>query len=664
MAERTAHKRKVILIGLDGLMPEEIDRYQDRVPEMKKLLRSGFFSPAIPSAVTDTPTNWTTIATGAWMGTHGIIGFNDHLPGMEIGRSTPTFNSRLCQAEYFWQAAERQGKRSILINYPTAFPLTLDNGVVIGGDGLSSPTWTVRGHDLISSFRRKDKRLVLQPAGGWENVPPSWKVLHEGVVDLAKQARFGWSAMGVIDEGTIADERGERRYVLVFREGRKTRLALARTRDAGKALAVLEKGQWSGWVRERFGGRECLRQYKALDLSADGKQVSIFGTMAGCLEGWGHPKGIEREVIENAGGYVEALELSPDSCFRRGWFEGHDLDAVTDIMEIQARFISDCAAHLGRTQDWDAMFIQYHAPDGINHDVLGWTEHPNPKKRRAAEALMLATHRILFRMVERIREACADENTVVCVVSDHGNMPLTRLINVTRIFEEEGWLKFRRDAESGDWSVDTKRTKACYAGAAPGVWLNVKGREKYGCVPPGTGYERLRAQIIHRLRQVVDPRNGQPVFDLVGRRETFEAYGVWGERVPDIFCFARPYYLYYDNTIGLGAGGRKIPDEEMRLYRESPEVFPLKNLAPFHGLGTLSAAHWHLPVPALSYASTRGMCILTGPGVARGKRVGHINLVDVAATLAHCLGIDPPAQCEGRVVRQAFIPADGLSRRD
>ena len=655
MAKKSDGKRKVILIGLDGLMPEQVDRYKDDIPELKGLLRQGFFSPAIPSAVTCTATNWPTIATGAWMGTHGCIGFNVHLPGMAIGETTPTFNSRLCQAEYFWQAAERQGKRSILINYPTAFPLTLKNGVVIGGDGLSSPTWTVRSSDLISSFRRKDKRLVLQSAKGWKNVPSGWKVIREGIVDLADQKRFSWSAMGVTDEATVADKKSERRHVLVFREGRKTKLALCRTRDAQKALAVLEAGQWSGWIEERFGGRRCMRQYKALDLSPDGKKISIFGTTAARLTGWGYPKGIEREIIANVGGYVEALELSPDSCFRRGWFEGREMDGIMDIMEVQARFISDCAAYLNDTQDWDAMFIQYHAPDGINHDVLGWLEHRSPRKRKIADDLMLATHRILFQMVDRIRKSCADENTVVCVVSDHGNMPVTRLINVMRIFEEEGWLKLRRDRKTGNWAVDTKRSKACYAGAAPGVWLNVKGREKYGCVAPGAEYEHLRQRIIDRLRQVRDPKTGEPVFDVVARREVFEPLGAWGERVPDIFCYARPYYLFWDAVLGMGPRTTDLPDRQVRFFREKPEVFPLNDIASVdRTVGTLSAVHWHLPVPALSYASTRAMCILTGAGIVRNRRIERINLVDVAPTLAHVLGIDPPAQCEGRAIREAL----------
>jgi len=134
--QRRSHPR-IILIGMDGLMPEQIERYRNDIPELARFLETGFFSPAYSSPYTCTATNWPTIATGAWVGTHGCTSFNVHLPGMELGETAPSFNSELCQAEYFWQAAERQGKRCILINYPCAFPRLLKNGVVIGGDGLS-----------------------------------------------------------------------------------------------------------------------------------------------------------------------------------------------------------------------------------------------------------------------------------------------------------------------------------------------------------------------------------------------------------------------------------------------------------------------------------------------------------------------------------------------
>jgi hypothetical protein len=66
-----------------------------------------------------------------------------------------------------WHAAECQGKRVILINYPDAFPKLPEKGVEIGGRGVTGNDWTVRGADFISSFRRVDqgKRMILGGPG-------------------------------------------------------------------------------------------------------------------------------------------------------------------------------------------------------------------------------------------------------------------------------------------------------------------------------------------------------------------------------------------------------------------------------------------------------------------------------------------------------------------
>ena len=57
---------------------------------------------------------------------------------------------------------------------------------------------------------------------------------------------------------------------------------------------------------------------------------------------------------------------------------------------------------------------------------------------------------------------------------------------------------------------------------------------------------------------------------------------------------------------------------------------------------------------AHTLSTSRGVFALAGPGIARGKRSERVNLVDVSATLPHLMGIQPPAQCEGRVVREAL----------
>ena len=56
--------------------------------------------------------------------------------------------------------------------------------------------------------------------------------------------------------------------------------------------------------------------------------------------------------------------------------------------------------------------------------------------------------------------------------------------------------------------------------------------------------------------------------------------------------------------------------------------------------------------PAMQAAFT-----VSGPGVARGVHLGTIHQVDIAPTLCALLGIDPPAQAQGHVLRPALALA-------
>ena len=629
-------KPRVVVIGLDGLMPEQVERYRSRVPEIDHFLQQGFFSPAIESPYTDTPTNWTTIATGAWVGTHGITSFDAHLPGMLLGDSTPTFNSRLVQAEYLWHAAERQGKRAILINYPIAFPKLLKNGVVIGGDGLSSRAWAVRHPDLITTVRHvsRAKPLILGPAGDWKNVPSSYKILREGVVGLAEQAHVEWSAAGLVNNGVVPAKE-ERRYVLIFQERGVTKILVSATRDAGKAIAVLAKGEWSGWVKENFAGRECLRQYKALDLNPEGTEITIYGTIAAALSGWGYPQGVEQRIIENAGAYVEALELSPDQAVSLDWF-GPDM--AKEIMNIQAEWFVKTVAYLNRTEDWDLMMMHFHEPDGINHQELGKLDPSmGPEVNARADAFLGDTVSLLFKMAARIAHGCDDGNTFVIVVSDHGNLPLTRIVNVQGIMMREGWTSYAAGEKAGSWSLDPGHSVAAFENS--GVWINLKGREMNGLVEPGAEYEKLRTKIINRLQKVTDPETGNPVFSIVAKREDLEELGIWGERTEDVFAFSKPYYMAWSGPKSMT---KNVPEELMNSYRDSRDVIPLATAidAGYYDR-SLSADHWGLPTGTVGYASNRASFILYGPGVVQGGRAARINLVDVAATASHLLGIRP-----------------------
>jgi hypothetical protein len=244
----------------------------------------------------------------------------------------------------------------------------------------------ISGGDPLTMGDRSLERVV----SAIRSVPAGVEPVSEGIVAMAHGARFARDAAGIreCEGGTAADAAREPRYLLAWRRAGELELLMARSRDATDPIAVMKPGQWSGWVRKSFAGRDCMRQYKLLELSGDGQRMAVYGTRAGACEGWGCPPGIEADVIANAGGYAEALELEGCGLLRAGNFGATCLE----IMDLQARWMSDCAAHLATTQEWDAMFMQYHAPDGVSHAYLADLESPDTSATSRARAHCVARH--------------------------------------------------------------------------------------------------------------------------------------------------------------------------------------------------------------------------------------------------------------------------------
>ena len=119
---------KIAVIGFDAPIPKTLWRLirEGELPNLKQLVENGVWAKncMVPHP-TITPPNWTTLATGAYPGTHGITCF--HLPRKNSRPGTPevcyqAFHSGDVKAEFIWEAAEKSGKKAIIMNYPTTWP--------------------------------------------------------------------------------------------------------------------------------------------------------------------------------------------------------------------------------------------------------------------------------------------------------------------------------------------------------------------------------------------------------------------------------------------------------------------------------------------------------------------------------------------------------------
>ena len=122
--------QKIFNIGVDGMDPRLTRKYVDKgiMPNVKKLIERGSCRhdlAMVGAMPTVTPPMWTTLATGAYPGTHGITCFFRYTGPDTIGYN---FDSRFCKAEQLWNVFAEAGKKTLVWHWPgSSWPPSSDN---------------------------------------------------------------------------------------------------------------------------------------------------------------------------------------------------------------------------------------------------------------------------------------------------------------------------------------------------------------------------------------------------------------------------------------------------------------------------------------------------------------------------------------------------------
>jgi predicted AlkP superfamily phosphohydrolase/phosphomutase len=158
--------------------------------------------------------------------------------------------------------------------------------------------------------------------------------------------------------------------------------------------------------------------------------------------------------------------------------------------------------------------------------------------------------------------------------------------------------------------------------------VNLAGRERNGVVPPEK-LEEYVERIVAACEGLRDPVTGEPIFERVLRNsELGEVHLGHPRAAGDVWVNARPGYALSGRIEPLAPRARDKP--------RAPVLEPAGTLRGQHGyLGT------NREVQAIFFAG--------GPKVRPGG-IGTVRHVDVAPTVSALLGIEPPAQNQGRNV--------------
>lgn len=314
----------------------------------------------------------------------------------------------------------------------------------------------------------------------------------------------------------------------------------------------------------------------------------------------------------------EVLRVAPGYAFDVADFRTRDradlLQSLLDLRQQQFTLL----LHALRSKSWDfAIHVdialdRFHHAFWRYHDPTHRLHQPDSPYRHAIRDY----YRLLDSQIGQLIDAAGDD-TRVLVVSDHGVKRMDGGICINEWLWREGWLALkspppaRRLTPLSALDVDWARTRAWGEGGYYGrVFLNVAGREAQGVIPPDA-VPAVRDELAAAICAIPGPQ-GEPLCHRVIFPE--QVYTQTNGIPPDLMIYFGDLHWRSVGTLGHGAH------------------FTLEN-----DTGPDDANH-----------DTHGLFILYEPHQRGLGRVDGHQLMDIAPTVLHRLGVPVPAAMQGR----------------
>lgn len=663
--------QKILVLGIDGMDPKFTKHCMRKggMKNLKELIRRGSAREDLVmmgGQPTVTPPMWTTLATGAYPCTHGITAYNRQSPD-NLGGQVYNMNSKLCKAEQVWNCFAESGKKTLVWHWPgSSWPPSSDSPNLHVVDGtqpgtLNGGVASVEGEFLLVASDKTEEVTFKPKAATNIDVPcviTDLKIADEGY-DIAK-ANSGdvltkeitnivmsmndsqWYVSSLPMDvaystlkpatGWANAPEGAKEFVILLAGGLTRRLGLALKNEQGiydhvalykskkdtEPYAVLLNDVYTTGIKDiGIKGDETFEQteraMRILEIAEDGSKVQMYISPSLDITNdsvWS-PKHLYKDVADACGfpkatgvvGTGDALIL--DKCLWASW---------DSVRAWQTAAIN----HLIETENYDAIFSHYHNVDGQAHQIMKFLKERPESKMSAEKAMSLLenTYEQTDAYIGGFMHLL-DKGWTILVTSDHGqccpeHMPCqigeSGGVSV-RVMQELGFTELKKDAEGNELrEIDWEHTKAV-AIRTNHIYINLKGRDKYGIVDPKDQFE-VEEEIMTALYGYRHPETGKRVVSMALRNKDAMLLGLGGPESGDI-CYWIAEGYNYDHCDALST------------------------------------------VEGVGETSMNSIFVAAGPGIKEGYTTDRIiRQVDFAPTCAALGGVPMPAQCEGAPVYQ------------
>jgi predicted AlkP superfamily phosphohydrolase/phosphomutase len=565
--KNAALSERVIVLGVDGLDPGLLQGFMDEgvLPNFSTLAKTGGFTSLATSTPPQSPVAWSNFITGMGPGGHGIFDFialdrRSLTPYMSTTRlEEPAFGPLeigslriplvggevvpLRDGVAFWEVLESNGIPTTIFQIPANYPPVDAGGSSVSGMG----TPDLQGTPGTFTYYTSDDRFEAGPVSGGtiRRVAVEGGVVH--------------SYLDGPPNAFIANA-GNARSPFEVHVDAVNPVGLIRL---GQQEVLLNEGEWSEWLSAEFDLLPSLVSVSGIVrfyLKQTAPEFALYASPVNIdprdpAQVISTPPEHAAELAAATGHPYYTQEMPEDTkALSAGVLDTTEFLTQTNLVLEERRHLLRHELDAFRNQRRGLLFFYVGTVDQRHHMLARQSDpdHPYHESQTSAElaSAMRKTYEQMDELVGWLLDEL-DEHTMLIVMSDHGFAPFRRQVNLNTWLEQEGYLKLRSSQREGyEWlsGIDWSATRA-FAIGLNSLYLNVRGRERYGIVDPAKR-KALASEIADRLHAWRDPDSGDAVVTHAALRE--DVYeGAHVDDAPDILVgYARNYRASWATTSG------------------------------------------------------------------------------------------------------------------
>lgn len=566
--------KKVIVIGVDGMDPRLSEKMlkAGQLPNFARLAELGGYRRLGTSIPPQSPVAWANFINGAGPGSHGIFDFihrnpkeqcvpffsmaetiagqgywqvGDHKIPLEFWPFNHKQSETLLRRQGipFWHYLEKAGIESVFYNLPSNYPASeskYGNHKCLSGMGTPDLLGT---YGTYQHFAEDGPYRTVEEGGGKRSM-----LFFENDTSNPPLKLIGPHNTFLKQPQPAAIE------FLVHRDIRSKTAVI----EIENHKIMLKAGQWSRWIKLDF----------QMSMPAFMPDKTVSGICRFYLQEFApnfrlyvtpinaNPSEPAIKLTEPPE-FIEKISKSRGLFYTTGFQEDHK--ALSNKVFTDAEFAAQAEIVLQERLNLldyaldnydDGLLFFYFSSTDLQSHMFWWDSDKKHPVRTAGQAKNCFGN--IKQLYQRIDGVVGDilaryGNDLVIVMSDHGFANFKRQFNLNSWLRENSYIQ-QPNATSVMRDVDWSATKAFGLGIN-GLYLNLKGREKYGIVSPGTEKEELIRELVEKLEAVRDVDGSRPI-TKVHRADTVYS-GSATEFAPDLIVgYSRGYRASWATCLG------------------------------------------------------------------------------------------------------------------